>query len=150
MSIPLPICYLTGYVGFSAEGGSPARFLQAAADSGIPLWHVRREGITLSACCAARHYARLRRPARRAGLRLHLTRRRGLAFHLRRLRGYAGLRLFPAGRRRGALTARSIHEYLAWTPARSRSHTRRPDPDTPSSPRRSEANRSCQYPPAWR
>ena len=69
---------------------------------------------------------------------------------LRRLRGYAGLRLFPAGRRRGALTARSIHEYLAWTPARSRSHTRRPDPDTPSSPRRSEANRSCQYPPAWR
>ncbi len=91
MSIPLPVCYLTGYVGFSAEGGSPARFLQAAADSGIPLWHVRREGITLSACCAARHYARLRRPARRAGLRLHLTGRRGLEFHLRRLRGRSGL-----------------------------------------------------------
>ena len=91
MSIPLPLCRLTGWVSFSAEGGSPARFLQAAADSGIPLWEVRRRGITLSACCAARHYARLRRPARRAGLRLHLTGRRGLVFKTRRLRARPGL-----------------------------------------------------------
>ena len=100
MSIPLPICYLTGYVGFSAEGGSPARFLQAAADSGIPLWHVRREGITLSACCAARHYARLRRPARRAGLRLHLTRRRGLG-----ISPAAAARAVGTGGRTGAVSA---------------------------------------------
>ena len=91
MSIPLPLCHITGFVRFSAEGGSPARFLRAAADAGIPLWQVRREGITLSACCAARHYARLRRPARRAGLRLHLTGRYGLAFRTRRLRRRSGL-----------------------------------------------------------
>ena len=83
--------FFTGWVHFRAEGGLPARLLDETASKGIPLWDVRREGIELYARCPARVYPALRRPARRAGLRLQLIGKHGLPFFLHRFRGRWGL-----------------------------------------------------------
>jgi len=85
------IRWWTGWVEFEAEGDLPALLLDGASVRGVPLWDIQREGIALRARCAARAYTRLHRPARRAGMRLRVTKKRGLPFWLRRFRGRWGL-----------------------------------------------------------
>ncbi len=80
-----------GWIAFKAEGGMPAALLNAAVKSGVQLWNIRRKGIALYARCRAKDYARLRRPARRAGMRLRLIKRHGLPFFLARTHDRWGL-----------------------------------------------------------
>ena len=83
--------WLFGFVRWEAEGGFPERLLNLAARQELPLWGVSRQGETLSACCFARDYRRMRPLARRTGMRMHLKKKRGVPFFLRRYRGRAGL-----------------------------------------------------------
>ena len=83
--------WLCGWVRFDAEGGAAGRFLSLAAREGIPLWDTRREGIVLSARCRAADYRRLRAPAKRSGLRLHVRERHGAVFTLRHYHARPGL-----------------------------------------------------------
>ena len=85
------IRWCTGWVEFEAEGGLPARLLDEATAREVLLWGIQRKGIVLKARCAARTYTRLHRPARRAGMRIHVTKKRGLPFWLHRFRGRWGL-----------------------------------------------------------
>lgn len=80
-----------GWVAFEAEGGMPAALLDAAAKSDVALWSIQRKGLVLRAICRAKDYARLRRPARRAGMRLHVAKRRGFPFFLARFAHRWGL-----------------------------------------------------------
>ncbi len=80
-----------GWVAFEAEGAMPAALLDAAAKSGVALWNIRRKGLVLHATCRAKDYARLRRPARRAGMRLRLTKKRGAPFLAARFSNRWGL-----------------------------------------------------------
>lgn len=83
--------WLFGWVGLAAEGGFPERLLNLAAREGIDLWGVRRKGMTMVACCPVGQYKRLRSPARRAGMRMHVTSRHGVPFTIRRYRSRAGI-----------------------------------------------------------
>ncbi len=83
--------WLFGWIRLEAEGGFPERLLNLAAREDIDLWGIRRRDITLSACCPARQYRRLRSPARRAGMRMHVTERHGSPFFIHRYRARSGL-----------------------------------------------------------
>ncbi|HIW72727.1 MAG TPA: sporulation protein YqfD [Firmicutes bacterium] len=83
--------WLFGWVRLEGEGGFPERLLNLTAREEIALWNVRRRGETLSACCPARRYRRLRRPARKAGMRLRVKEKHGAPFLIRRYRARSGL-----------------------------------------------------------
>ncbi len=83
--------WLLGWVRLDAEGGFPERLLNLLARDEVAFWDVRRSGETLSLCCPARSYRRLRRPARKAGMRLRVRQRHGAPFFLRRYRARPGL-----------------------------------------------------------
>jgi len=83
--------FFSGYVRFSAEGGFPERFLSDAAANGLQITDAVRQGERFSAACPAGHYRRLRPLAKRACMRLKLTRKTGLYFHLFPYRKRVGL-----------------------------------------------------------
>lgn len=83
--------WLFGWVYFEAEGGFPERLLNLAARDEIGLWGVRRKGIVLKACCPVREYRRLRSPARRSGMRIHIAEKHGLPFIIHRYQARAGV-----------------------------------------------------------
>lgn len=84
--------YLCGYVVFRAAGGDLPAFLDETARSGVVLKRVRRPGPhVVVAHVAAARFGALRRPARRAGVRVRVVRRKGLPFLVRRLARRPGL-----------------------------------------------------------
>lgn len=83
--------WLFGWVRLEAEGGFPERLLNLAAREEIELWGVRRRGEALFACCPAKRYRQLRAPARKAGMRMHVTEKHGAPFWARRYRERAGV-----------------------------------------------------------
>lgn len=83
--------WLLGWVRFEAEGGFPERLLNQAAKQGIALWNSSRQGITLTSCCYARSYRKLRPLAKKASVRMRVRDRRGLPFFLRRYQARLGL-----------------------------------------------------------
>lgn len=83
--------WLFGWVRLTAEGGFPERLLNLAAREEIQLWGICRQGITLTACCRAKDYKRLRQPARKACMRMRVRERHGAPFFLRRYHARAGI-----------------------------------------------------------
>ncbi len=83
--------WLLGWVSFEAEGGFPERLLNLCARSEVPLWNTGRRGVSLQACCYARHYKKLRPLAKKSGMRLHIGQRHGVPFFLHRYRARAGI-----------------------------------------------------------
>jgi len=83
--------WLFGWVRFYAEGGFPERLLNLAAREGIDLWGVRRKDEKLYACCPARQYHLLRSPAKRAGMRIRITKKNGVPFTIRKYKSRSGV-----------------------------------------------------------
>lgn len=83
--------FLSGYVVFAATGGFPERFVNLCAGMRIPVWDIRPCGNVLRGRTKPSAYLRLRRAARRAGMRLRVTEKRGLPFFLRRHRDRIGV-----------------------------------------------------------
>ena len=90
--------WLPGYVTVEIEGGFPERMLNELTGGGIAVWRIRRRAESVRFCCLAGDYRRLRRPAKRAGVRMRVRRKRGLPFFWRRYR-----------RRRGLLAALALY-----------------------------------------
>lgn len=82
--------WLMGYVRFSLTGGSPERFLNYCARSGINLWNIQA-GVTRGACVSAGRYRDLRSHARRAGVKLKILDRHGFFFATKEIRMRKGL-----------------------------------------------------------
>ncbi len=82
--------WLMGYARFSVVGGSPERFLNQCARSGIYLWNIRG-GRDCGACVAAGKYRELRPCARRAGAKLKVSRRYGFPFATMGIRKRRGI-----------------------------------------------------------
>ena len=62
--------WLPGYVTVEIEGGFPERMLNELTGGGIAVWRIRRRAESVRFCCLAGDYRRLRRPAKRAGVRM--------------------------------------------------------------------------------
>ena len=75
--------YIRGYVRFSAEGAFAERFLNLLIQNGFAVWDIRKEGYTLEGCVFADKYRRLRRFARRTGVRLRIKQKLGAPFFAR-------------------------------------------------------------------
>lgn len=82
--------WLLGYAQFSVIGGSPERFLNQCARSGIYLWDIRG-GKNCGACVAAGKYRELRVCARRAGSKLKVSKKRGFPFATMGIRKRKGI-----------------------------------------------------------
>ena len=83
--------WLLGWVKLDAEGGFPERLLNQAARQNISLWSSSRRGITLTTCCYARSYRKLRPLAKKASVRMRVRERHGLPFTLRKYQARLGL-----------------------------------------------------------
>lgn len=82
--------FLRGYVRFTVTGRFPERFLNITSSRGIRLWDVSR-GADFSACMYMSDYLRIRPIARRAGVRLRVTKKGGLPSLISRYRDRVGL-----------------------------------------------------------
>ena len=84
------IRWILGYVRFSVIGGSPERFFNYCARSGVVLWNITSRRAS-GACVSSGMYRNLRPFARKAGCRLRVKGRHGLPFLIRRTRTHRGI-----------------------------------------------------------
>jgi len=82
---------LRGFVLFSATGIFPERFLNLLARERVHVWDIKRREHTLTGCVSASDYPRMRRPAKKAGIRLRLLEKHGVAFKKKKLKKRHGL-----------------------------------------------------------
>lgn len=83
--------YLRGYVLFEARGVFIERFLNLVARDHIPVWEGCKRGEVYTGCVPAGEYRRLRRHAKKTGVRLRVREKRGTPFQKRKLRGRTGV-----------------------------------------------------------
>lgn len=95
--------FLYGYVQFTAVGGFPERLLSEAADLGLQITNSHRQGERFFASCPAAQYRYLRPLAKRACMRLQITRKRGAYF-----------RVFPYRKRIGIPIGLALGALLLW------------------------------------
>lgn len=95
--------FFYGYVQFTAVGGFPERFLSEAADQGLQITDSCRQGERFFASCPASQYRLLRPIAKRACMRLKITKKRGMYF-----------RLFPYRKRIGIPIGLVLAAILLW------------------------------------
>ena len=80
-----------GYVEFKAEGGFPERFLNLCNINGITLWNVKNNGVKVEACTPVKAYRNIRKPARKSGMKVRISRKRGLPFFVKHNKARAGV-----------------------------------------------------------
>ena len=83
--------YISGYVRFTAYGGFLERFLNLCAKDHIFIWDGRRSGEVFTGYTSAKNYSRLRRHAKKAGVKLKLGEKHGVPFTRRKYRKRKGL-----------------------------------------------------------
>lgn len=83
--------FVRGYVAFTVSGRFPERFINITARNGVHIWNVERRGELFAADMYMSDYLRVRALARRAEVRLKITRRAGLPDILSRYRGRVGV-----------------------------------------------------------
>lgn len=83
--------FLFGYVQFTAGGGFPERFINLCTNGRITLWGITCRDSTLTACTSVLDYRRIRQPARRAGMKMHIMKKCGLPFFLKKRENRMGL-----------------------------------------------------------
>lgn len=98
--------WVCGWVQWQAQGADAEQLLSRAQQQGVLLWDVHVQDITVRARCLARQYKKLRRPARRSGMRLQAEQKHGLPFWLFRYRARKGLAV-------GLLAAVLLMQFLA-------------------------------------
>lgn len=74
------IRYLFGYVNFRAFGGFSDRFLNLCAKDNIPLWNVKNVDGRISGSTTINGYLSIRRPAKKAGMKVRITEKKDLYF----------------------------------------------------------------------
>lgn len=83
--------YILGYVNFTAHGGFADRFINLCTRENIPLWNIKNSDGRVSASTTLKGYLHIRRPAKRAGMRVRAAEKIGLIFFLKRNKVRAGI-----------------------------------------------------------
>ena len=83
--------FLRGYVGVKASGGFPERFLNLCSRGNIPYWDVCCTNGTVFMRTTPESYKKMRRCAKKAGMRMKTVKKSGLPFWLFKNRVHAGL-----------------------------------------------------------
>ncbi len=83
--------FVSGYVSFSARGGFPERFINLCRLNGINLWELKSVNSVICACTDCGGYKKIRKAARKSGMRVKIEKKHGLPFLLNRYSHRAGL-----------------------------------------------------------
>lgn len=100
-----------GYVRFTAAGKFPERFINAAAANKLNLWDAYPAKDSINGVMAATDYKRARHIAKRAGVKLKITKKRGLPFIFKKHINRIGL---PIGAALGAVILIVLSQFI-WT-----------------------------------
>ena len=76
--------FIFGYVTFTARGGFPERFINLCRQNRISLWDLKSENSVISACTDVSCYKRIRKAAKKSGMRVRIYKKHGLSFFLNR------------------------------------------------------------------
>lgn len=76
--------FIFGYVTFTARGGFPERFINLCRQNRISLWDLKSENSVISACTDVSCYKRIRKAAKKSGMRVRIFKKNGLSFFLNR------------------------------------------------------------------
>ncbi len=82
---------IMNYVDFTAEGASCEMLLTQAANEGIDIINPKKQGYKMTGTVFAKDYKKLRKPARKAGIKLKIIKKRGFLFFLKQNRRRIGL-----------------------------------------------------------
>lgn len=91
MGIVSVIRFLKNYVEFEGEGGFSERFINLCSMNNIFVWDIAFTNNRLKAKVRASDYIKLRKIARRSGVKLFLTEKHGLYFNLKKHNERVGL-----------------------------------------------------------
>ncbi len=80
-----------GFVRFGATGGFPERFINLCTLSDITLWEVKNDGVKVETCTSIADYKKIRKPAKRAGMKVKVLQKRGLPFVTKKHKARLGL-----------------------------------------------------------
>lgn len=83
--------FIKGSVDFEGSGKFPERFLNLTARRGINLWNTRPSDGGLKGSMSLSDYRKIRPAARKAGVRLRVTKKRGLPFAAAKYKARRGL-----------------------------------------------------------
>lgn len=83
--------YIRGYVRFCVQGVFVERFLNLVARDRIPIWSGRKRGDTFTGCTTAKSYSKLRRHAKKTGVRMRIVGKQGAPFERRKYKKRGGL-----------------------------------------------------------
>jgi similar to stage IV sporulation protein len=85
------IQYIFGYVRFRAENGSIERFINFCTKADIKLWGIRKKSGVLFANTRAKSYKKIRYPAHKSHVRIHIIKRHGVPFIFNKYEARSGL-----------------------------------------------------------
>lgn len=83
--------FISGYVSFSARGGFPERFINLCRLNRINLWELKSVNSVICACTDCAGYKKLRKAAKKSGMRVRIEKKHGLPFFLNRYSHRAGV-----------------------------------------------------------
>lgn len=83
--------FISGYVSFSARGGFPERFINLCRLNRINLWELKSVNSVICACTDCSGYKKLRKAAKKSGMRVRIEKKHGLPFFLNRHSHRAGV-----------------------------------------------------------
>ncbi len=69
-----------GYLRFQIEGGFPEKFLNQAVEDGLQIWNMSQKDYCITAYTTPNDYHKMRRYAKRTGVRLSVAKKYGLPF----------------------------------------------------------------------
>ena len=76
--------FIFGYVSFAAKGGFPERFINLCRQNRIALWDLKSENAVISARTDVSSYKRIRKAAKKSGMKVKISKKHGLPFFLNR------------------------------------------------------------------
>ncbi|MCR4925070.1 MAG: sporulation protein YqfD [Clostridiales bacterium] len=80
-----------GYVTFSGDGGFTERFINLSARNGINIWNLSAFDGNIKACTTIDDYKKIRKCAKKSGVRIRIKERHGLPFIINRNKNRYGL-----------------------------------------------------------
>ncbi len=83
--------FLKGYVVFYGEGGFPERFINLCSGNKIDIRNVKMQKDTITAECGVRSYVKIRKVAKKSGMKVRIISKHGLPFFIHRNRKRTGI-----------------------------------------------------------
>lgn len=85
------LIFLKGYVDFRAEGGFPERFINLCSANGVDIKNVKMFRETINASCSVKAYRKIRKIAKKSGMKVRVTGKHGMPFFIHRNRNRTGI-----------------------------------------------------------